>query len=172
MGTLTLIRLYFIYSKNEIKFVCNASVSMGFVNPTAVTVSHAWTFDFVNPCQFWQILWQDGRNFTESSTRSCFQMNVSVILLKIDKNLLFCRFFIFAKTSRLTQLTNNLKKTDCEWKFRIRLKFKIQSSNRPLARGRSTDCECELRFGTWIRVWIFEVGWFGLLEFLYLKVNV
>ena len=107
---------------------------MGFVNPTAVTVSHAWTFDFVNPCQFWQILWQDGRNFTESSTRSCFQMNVSVILLKIDKNLLFCRFFIFAKTSCLTQLTNNLKKkTDCEWKFRIRLKFKIQSSIRPLA---------------------------------------
>ena len=163
MGTLTLIRLYFIYSKNEIKFVCNASVSMGFVNPTAVTVSHAWTFDFVNPCQFWQILWQDGRNFTESSTRSCFQMNVSVILLKIDKNLLFCRFFIFAKTSRLTQLTNNLKKkTDCEWKFRIRLKFKIQSSNRPLARGRSTDCECELRFelrfSTWVRVRIFEVG--------------
>ena len=92
---------------------------MGFVNPTAVTVSHAWTFDFVNPCQFWQILWQDGRNFTESSTRSCFQMNVSVILLKIDKNLLFCRFFIFAKTSRLTQLTNNLKKSDWNSKFRV-----------------------------------------------------
>ena len=101
---------------------------MGFVNPTAVTVSHAWTFDFVNPCQFWQILWQDGRNFTESSTRSCFQMNVSVILLKIDKNLLFCRFFIFAKTSCLTQLTNNLKKkqivnenSESDWnsKFRV-----------------------------------------------------
>ena len=143
---------------------------MGFVNPTAVTVSHAWTFDFVNPCQFWQILWQDGRNFTESSTRSCFQMNVSVILLKIDKNLLFCRFFIFAKTSCLTQLTNNLKKkqivnenseTDWNSKFRVVIV--------PL-QGRSTDCE--LRFGTWIRVRIFEVGWFGFLEFLYLKVNV